>query len=80
MREAGAPSTRDVAGMRLAWCARPTGGSHGRTVRGPAQRRGGAERRPRQKCWQDGRGQQQQHYKGRSPKALSRRGMIYAGP
>src|SRR5215203_5796253 len=30
-------------------CARPTGGSHGRTTDAPAQGRGGAMRRPRQK-------------------------------
>jgi hypothetical protein len=28
-------------------CARPTGGSHDRTARGPAQRTGGTKRRPR---------------------------------
>src|SRR5215211_3883114 len=46
MIEAGAPSTGDV-GMSSRRCARPTGGSHGRTTRGPAQRRGDAKQRPR---------------------------------
>jgi hypothetical protein len=46
MREAGAPSTEEVC---LPERARPTGGSHGRTIRGPAQRLEGAKRRPRYK-------------------------------
>src|SRR5215211_8210380 len=47
MIEADAPSTEEVV-CRLAERARPTGGSHGRTTRGPAQRVEGAKRRPRQ--------------------------------
>jgi hypothetical protein len=33
------------------WCARPTGDSHTRTTRGPAQRFEGAKRRPRCGGW-----------------------------
>jgi hypothetical protein len=43
MIEADAPSTEEVVSVS---CARPTGGSHGRTTRGPAQRFSGAKRRP----------------------------------
>jgi hypothetical protein len=42
MREAGAPST-GCCRYRLAWCARPTGGSHGLTTDAPAQRIKGAK-------------------------------------
>src|SRR5215207_1851253 len=48
MIEAGAPST-GCCRYRLAWCARPTGGSHGRTTDDPAQRFKDAKRRPRWK-------------------------------
>jgi hypothetical protein len=48
MREAGAPSTEEVVAVS---CARPTGGSHGRTTDDPAQRFKGAKRRPRQVQW-----------------------------
>jgi hypothetical protein len=44
MKEAGAPSTGEGC---FPSCARPTGGTHVRTTEDPAQRRGGAERRPR---------------------------------
>jgi small subunit ribosomal protein S6 len=47
MIEAGAPSTGRSQAL-FPECARPTGGSHGRTARGPAQRGEGARRRPRQ--------------------------------
>jgi hypothetical protein len=40
MREAGVTST-------VCRCARPTGGRHARTTRGPAQRSRGVKRRPR---------------------------------
>jgi hypothetical protein len=61
---AGEPSTgpfidRDIGS------ARPTGGSHARTTRGPAQRRGGAKGKPRQGWGPKKRGQRQ--YKGPSP-------------
>jgi hypothetical protein len=46
MIEADVPSTEEVV-CRLAERARPTGGSHGLTTRGPAQCRGGAMKRPR---------------------------------
>ena len=49
MIEAGAPSTGSFVAM-LRRCARPTGVSHGIT-RGPAQRRGGAKRRPHCLGW-----------------------------
>ena len=58
-----------VVTVRHVACARPTGDSHGRTTRAPAQRRGGAKRRPRCVCGNgcsDQRGQQYKHYKGRS--------------
>jgi hypothetical protein len=47
MIDAGAPSTSEVREC-YPWCARPTGDSHGRTTRGPAQRFKDAKRRPRQ--------------------------------
>jgi hypothetical protein len=37
MIEAGAPSTDELS-LNFRGCARPTGGSHGRTTEGPAQR------------------------------------------
>jgi hypothetical protein len=40
MIEAGAPSTEEVVSVS---CARPTGGSHSLTTRGPAQRGEGAK-------------------------------------
>jgi hypothetical protein len=43
MREAGATSTGKLQSSRR--CACPTGGSHSRTTRGPAQRFEGAKRR-----------------------------------
>src|SRR5215208_6735025 len=46
MREAGAPRTGELQCSRS--YARPTGGSHALTTRGPAQRFKGAMRRPRQ--------------------------------
>ena len=46
MIKAGATSTEEVVSAPCC-CARPTGGSHGRTTRGPAQRGEGAKRRPR---------------------------------
>jgi len=68
MREAGATSTlRNVTRLSVVQgcCARPTGGSHGRTIRGPAQRRGGAKLRPRLRGWSRRGGQE--NYKGRRP-------------
>ena len=47
MIEADAPSTEEVV-CKLAERARPTGGSHGLTTRGSAQRCKDAKRRPRQ--------------------------------
>src|SRR5215204_5313650 len=48
--------------------ARPTGGSHGRTTRGPTQRRGGAKRRPRRVRWgENGAARGSIINKGRSP-------------
>jgi hypothetical protein len=65
MIEASEPSTEDVAGMRYVACARPTGGSHGRTARGSAQRRGGAKRKAAlsNRGEAEQRGQQHTHYK-----------------
>jgi hypothetical protein len=50
MIETGGPSTSEFSGMlsQVAGCAHPTGGSHGLTIEGPAQRGEGAKRRPRQ--------------------------------
>src|SRR5687768_7194930 len=45
MIEAGATSTSEFQECCPKRCARPTGGSHGRTTRGPAQRAAGAKRR-----------------------------------
>jgi hypothetical protein len=50
MREAGGPSTREVAAC-FPGCARPTGGRHGLTTDDPVQRFKGAKRRPRQVQW-----------------------------
>src|SRR5215212_10671961 len=47
MREAGAPSTGKSLACVTKCCARPTGGSHGRTTDAPAQRGEGAKHRPR---------------------------------
>jgi hypothetical protein len=47
MREAGVPRTEEVVTVCTKRRARPTGGGHARTTRGPAQRTGGAKRRPR---------------------------------
>jgi hypothetical protein len=76
MIEASEPSTEDVAGMRYVACARPTGGSHGRTARGPAQRRGGAKRKAAlsNRGEAEQRGQQHTHYKGKAgtPRRIAR--------
>jgi len=62
MIEAGGPSTSEFQEC-YPWCARPTGDSHARSTRGPAQHGEGAMRRPRQGAFKKrGRGQ----YKGRS--------------
>jgi hypothetical protein len=61
MIEAGAPST-GCCRYRLAWCARPTGGSHALTTDDPAQRFKGTTRRPRWKWGKEKRGQG--HYRG----------------
>src|SRR5829696_2340555 len=71
------PVSRARGGLldaRYIECARPTGGSHGRIIRGPAQRRGDAKRRPRSTSTVVERGQGQ--YKGRSPKAPAQRRMV----
>jgi hypothetical protein len=47
----------DVGGYPPRYCVRLSGGSHGRTTRGSAQRRGGAKRRPRYKRMGVERGQ-----------------------
>ena len=71
MIEADAPSTEEATLVHRGG-ARPTGDSHVRTTRGPAQRGEGAMRRPRQGAFKKrGRGQ----YKGRSP-AESRPGVL----
>src|SRR5215213_6742855 len=49
MIEAGAPSTGKSLACVTKCCARPTGGSHGRTTEGPAQRGEGAKHWPRRK-------------------------------
>jgi hypothetical protein len=64
MIEAGEPSTGPFRDRDIG-CARPTGDSHACTIRGPAQRRGGAKGKPRQGWGPKKRGQGQ--YKGRSP-------------
>jgi hypothetical protein len=66
MREADAPSTGECTHTE---CARPTGGSHGRTTEAPAQRFKGAERRPRWKWGKEKRGQG--HYRGRDHDHMS---------
>jgi hypothetical protein len=63
MIDASATSTEEVVSVS---CARPTGGSHGRTTDAPAQRFKGAKRRPRQRGAPQKRGQG--HYKGREPR------------
>src|SRR5215217_1291819 len=72
MIEAGGAKHERVVEYCSRSCARPTGCKHGRTIRGPVQRRGaqgegrvggGRPSAPVQ------RGQQYKHYKGRSPKA-----------
>src|SRR5918994_4339339 len=47
------------------WCARPTGGNHGRTARGPAKRFEGQTRGPRQKWGK--KGAANGHYRSRGP-------------
>ena len=80
MIEAGGPSTSEFSGMlsQVAGCARPTGGSHGLTTRGPAQRfKGKAKAAPTTRCEKQ-RGQG--HYKARalqSPSLLSERFLEY---
>src|SRR5215211_5355278 len=76
MREAGATSTGDV-GMSSRRCARPTGGSHGRTTRGPAQRRGGRKAKAALEGGPSTKRGQGQH-KGRSPVELQPWRIIYA--
>jgi hypothetical protein len=54
MIEAGGPSTGGYgkSDMLTSWCcARPTGGSHGRTTGDSTQRFEGAKQRPRQARW-----------------------------
>jgi hypothetical protein len=65
MIEAGGPSTSELQACFPKSCARPTGGSHGLTARGPAQRGEGAKAKaaPRKVPKKRGQG----HYKGRSP-------------
>jgi len=71
MIEAGVPSTRrmlqHVAACCPSYCARPTEGSHGRTNRGPAQRRGGRKAKAAlsNRGGVEQRGKQHTHYKGR---------------
>src|ERR687898_2472894 len=64
MIEVGGPSTGSYgkSNMLASWCARPTGGSHGLTTRGPAHRGEGAMRGPRLGGVSKKRGQRQ--YKG----------------
>jgi hypothetical protein len=62
MIEAGATSTGPFRDRDIG-CARPTGDSHARTTRGPAQGRGGTKQRPHQGWGPKKRGQRQ--YKGR---------------
>jgi hypothetical protein len=66
MREAGASSTEEVA-KYFPGCERPTGGSHGRTAQGRAQRfkRQNEARATKGKRKKRGQG----HYEGWSPKA-----------
>jgi hypothetical protein len=64
MIEAGATSTAPFRDRDIG-CACPTGDSHARTTRGPAQRRGGAKGKPRQGWGPKKRGQG--HYRGRGP-------------
>jgi hypothetical protein len=45
VREAGAPITRKLLLRFGQECAHPTGGSHGRTTKAPAQRFNGAKLR-----------------------------------
>jgi hypothetical protein len=72
MREAGGTEHGELQACVTLRRACPTGGSHTRTTRGPAQRGEGAKHRPRQGAFKKrGRG----HYKGRSP-AESRPGVL----
>jgi hypothetical protein len=50
------------------WCARPTGGSHGLTTRGPAHRTGGRKVKAAlsNRGGVEQRGKQHTHYKGRN--------------
>ena len=67
MREAGVSSTRSKLQGCCLECARPTGGSHTRTTRGPAQRRGGRKAKAAlsNRGGLEQRGIQHTHYKGR---------------
>src|SRR5215211_6290354 len=65
MIEAGGAEHERVVEYCSRSCARPTGCKHGRTIRGPVQRRRGAKRRPRRGGKSEKRGEGQ--YKGRSP-------------
>jgi hypothetical protein len=58
MIEAGAPYTKRVATLlsMVPWCARPTGGSHGRAKRGPHNAYEGANETKAKAALQDGRG------------------------
>src|ERR687890_2864357 len=66
MREADAPSTEEAT-LAHRVGARPTGGSHTRTTRGPAQRRGGRKAKAAlsNRGGLEQRGKQHTHYKGR---------------
>ena len=78
MIEAGAPSTcRELNSCCPKRCARPTGDSHGRTTRGPAQRFKGAKTKAARKGEDETRGQGQ--YKGRSLAGAGRSGGRAAG-
>jgi hypothetical protein len=70
MREAGEPSTEEVATVLSKALCPPHRGRHGLTTDDPAQRFKGAKRRPRQGRVPEMRGQG--HYRGRSPKAPAR--------
>jgi len=50
MIEAGAPCTSEFQECYPKSCARPTGGSHARTTRGPAQRFSRAKSEGRARC------------------------------
>jgi hypothetical protein len=65
MIDAGAPSTWELLACVTKRCARPTGGAHGLTTRGPAQcGEGAGEGRASKRGISEKRGQG--HYKGRA--------------